>query len=206
MGVVCSQTTTEAMDVAFLLRRVNDINPRLLPSKKKAIAYILQLNKKDVSLADVFYEAQSRYDCENDDKMLRFIAMIMKLSCCEGKYVRELLKDQNPALSKVDGFNLLKKCLADHDDNSLISKLEMRAVLVSLDDKLHENGHSEKFLTYLCVQSRLADEQFDTNFSLFKYLENSGKIAPNKMDLIESTLGIDGELQYALVHFSKFGT
>ena len=56
--------------------------------------------------------------------------------------------------SKVDGFNLLKECLADHnDDDSLISKLEMRAVFVSLDNKVHDSGHGEKFLTYLCAHA-----------------------------------------------------
>lgn len=193
------------MDVAFLLRRVNDINPRLHPSKKKAIAYILQLNKKDIiDLADVFYEAQSIFEFENNDEMLRFIAMIMKLSCCEGKYVKELLKDQNPALSKVDGFDLLKECLADHDDDSLISKLGMRAVLVSLDNKLHDRGHGERFLKYLCAQSELAHEGFDAKFSLFNYLEDCGRIAPKEMDLIERTLDIDKELKYAKEHFGKF--
>lgn len=192
------------MDVAFLLRRVNDINPRLHPSKKKAIAYILQLNKKDIGLADVVSDALRRFDFENNDEMLRFIAMIMKLSCCEGKYVKELLKDQNPALSKVDGFDLLKECLADHDDDSLISKLGMRAVLVSLDNKLHDRGHGERILTSLCAQSKLAHEGFDAKFSLFNYLENCGKIAPNKMDLIESILDTDDEFKYALEHFSKF--
>lgn len=56
--------------------------------------------------------------------------------------------------SKVDGFNLLKESLADHnDDDSLISKLEMRAVFVSLDNKVHDSGHGEKFLTYLCAHA-----------------------------------------------------
>lgn len=189
------------MDDITYLRRITDINRQIPLYQKEAIYYILQLQKEEVSLSQVSIFAQQKYDCDDNEKLLRFMAMIMKLSCCRPRYVKELVHDVDGALIKTDGFELLKECLTDYDDKTHIFTLRMRAVLVSLDSKLKENGHDKKFLDYICVQLPISHEEFKTNFLLYKHLENLQIIGPNNLVFIEKTLRSDAELTLTLDHY-----
>ena len=195
-------------DVASLLKHINDVNLRLTPYNKRAISYLLQ-KQKDINLSEVFSLAQDKYGCETSKQSFRFVVMVVKLACGSQR-VKALVKEIDPSLNKVDGPGLLNECLTDDDDydEALISKLSMRAVLISLDTELREKGDDKfrddkKFRDYICIQLHLSADRFDTNFQLYNTLENSGKIEPNNLEIIRRTLSMDGELQYALTHFGE---
>lgn len=188
------------MDDITYLRRITDINRQIPLYQKEAINYILQLQKEEVSLSQVSILAQNKYDCDDNEKLLRFMAMIMKLSCCRPRCIRELVRDVDDALIKADGFELLKECLTDYDETH-ISTLRMRAVLVSLDSKLKEDGHDKKFLDYTCARLPISHEEFKTNFLLYKHLENCQIIGPNNLDFIEKSLRADAELTLTLRYY-----
>ena len=190
-----------------LVRKINDIDHSLPGHTKDAIAYLLNLpKKKDSRLYDVYATAQRKYGLEEASKILRFIVMVMKLACCPGSSVRDLVKDFDSSLRQANKFQLLKEFLEEYDDDNetpgdLGLKFKMRAALISLDDTLIQSndGHDKIFMEYICEKSKMAPE-FDT-FEVFRKLENRGKIGPNQLKLITEALNRDSCLKYALCHF-----
>lgn len=189
------------MDDITYLRRITDINRQIPLYQKEAIYYILKLQKEEVSLSQVSILAQNKYDCDDNEKLLRFMAMIMKLACCSRRYIKELVHDVDGALIKTDGFELLKECLTAYDDETHIFTLRMRAVLVSLDSKLKEDGHDKNFLGQICAQLPISHEEFKTNFLLYKYMEDRQIIGPNNLVFIEKTLGTDAVFNSTLDYY-----
>ena len=190
-----------------ILERVNRIKVRLSPYKIEAISYFLE---KEVVLTDLLYVAREEYGCVTKEDVLCFVVMVLKLSCCSSHLWAEALIQDTPSLNNADGFDLLRRCIKPNDSydddetETRVSILRMRANLISLDDKLSKKGHEKKFLHYICILSELSVKRFNTNFELYKTLENSGIIEPNNLDIIRSALATDDELGYALKHFCKF--
>lgn len=184
----------------------NEIDRELTKYNKAAISYLLNLpKKKELRLFDVYSAAKKKYGLEETRKKLRFIVMVMKLSCCPPPLIQKLVK-LDPSLKQTKKpFQLPKECLEDYGDDEdarqdLELKFKMRAVLISLDNILQSHEHGKIFMEYLCEKAEMPPE-FDTNFEVFEKLENRSEIGPNRLEFIRERLSLDENLSYALSHF-----